>query len=440
MACVLTRTARVPLSFRGSVRCRYESAMRSAAVLSVFWFLSLGALGVFFPFYSLFLSENAGLSGVQVGMVMAVVPLVGMVAQPLWGNTADRSGSRARILALLCFGAAAGYVNLYFGQGFVSILLGTAGLAVFSTALIPMSVSVTLGIVEGRGPHAFGLVRVWGTLGFLITVVAFPKALEAWQDSGAFWVETSLRGKAGLELMLPVAALLLVLAGAVSLMLRPDGSLGEKSLKGDWRLLMQHGPFLRLLVFMFAAYVFMQGPMAMFPVFVRSLGGGLDAVSKMWVLMLLLEIPLMALSGAGLARLGARGLIAVGLGAGALRWLVCGFSDNMTLVYAVQVLHGVTVIGLIIGAPLYVEAVAPPRLRATGQGLLAMVGVSLGGILSNLNAGWMISAFGADAPAKFGGVGALLLVLVLPWVLPRAESAELREAHKPREELNLAPQ
>ena len=69
--------------------------------MSAFWFCSLGALGIFFPFYSLYLRENIGLTGWQVGAVLAVPPLVAVVAQPAWGVLADRTGSRARVLGLL---------------------------------------------------------------------------------------------------------------------------------------------------------------------------------------------------------------------------------------------------------------------------------------------------------------------------------------------------
>ena len=51
--------------------------------VSLVWVFALGGLGLFFPYYSLYLRENAGLSGTQVGAVLAVLPLVGIVVQPL---------------------------------------------------------------------------------------------------------------------------------------------------------------------------------------------------------------------------------------------------------------------------------------------------------------------------------------------------------------------
>ena len=72
------------------------------------WFFCLGGLGVFFPYYSLYLHENAGLDAAQVGIVYAVLPMVGLLAQPFWGQIADRTGSRSRVLSFLAAGTAVG--------------------------------------------------------------------------------------------------------------------------------------------------------------------------------------------------------------------------------------------------------------------------------------------------------------------------------------------
>jgi PPP family 3-phenylpropionic acid transporter len=142
-------------------------------------------------------------------------------------------------------------------------------------------------------------------------------------------------------------------------------------------------------------------------------------VSDMWIIMLLVELPLVAMIGIVQQKVGARGLLAVGVVAGSARWLLTAWSNDLTIIYAAQLLHGVTVMGLILGAPLYVDAVVPARLRSTAQGALAMAGVSLGGVLSNLMAGWMNDVLGPRAPALVGGLGALALAIAMTRLVPR---------------------
>ena len=143
--------------------------------------------------------------------------------------------------------------------------------------------------------------------------------------------------------------------------------------------------------------------------------------------MLLFEIPLVLLTGSGLKRLGARGLLVVGVLAGGLRWFLSAVTNDSSLLFAVQALHGVTVVGLNLGSPLYLDAVAPDKLRSTAQGILSMVSAGVAGVASNLTAGWFIDRAGIDVLYLGCGLGSLALGasawLILPSVEHRHQNA-----------------
>lgn len=394
--------------------------MPVSVLLSFYWFAMLGALGTFFPLFSLYLSENQGLSGFQTGLVTAALPLAGMLAQPLWGTLADRSGLRVRVLTLLTAMAGVGYLNLWFQRGFMAVLVATLLLALFSTSVMPTSVAVSLALLREKGRFAFGVVRSFGTLGFLVAVAGFPWPLSRLGGVGVV-ASTALAGSSepDLGLMLVVAAAWMGTASLVALALPRDGAVGVRSAAGDWRLLLRPGPYRRLLGVTLLAYTCVHGPLVMFPMFVRSLGGDVETVSRMWIFMLAFEIPLLAGLAAAPAWLGAREMMGIGIAADATRWLVCALSPSLDVIFLVQVLHGLSVAGFVVGSALYVEAVVPGRLRSTAQGLVYMVGVGLGGILSSTAAGAILDVFGPRAPALVGGLGAAGIALLLPWALPR---------------------
>jgi PPP family 3-phenylpropionic acid transporter len=389
--------------------------------LTLFWFVYFGSLGIFFPYFSLYLRENAGLSGTEVGLVLAISPFIGMLAQPLWGQIADRTGARGRTLAFLTLGTALGYLGLGAAEGFRSIVLATAGLALVGTAVFPMMISVSLAILRDAGRHAFGHVRVWGTIGYFVLVIVFPWALEYFRPASNVTKAPANVSQPGLDLMFPITAGLVFFAGFIAFFLPKKGAVALRARRGDWRELMHNRAFLRFLVFSLCAHFLMHGPMWLFPLFVRSRGGDLGTIRNMWILMLLVEIPLVLLTGSGLKRLGARGLLAVGVAVGGLRWLMCALITDATLLFAVQALHGVTVVGLNLGSPLYLDVVAPEKLRSTAQGILSMVGAGIAGITSNASAGWLMDQSGIDRLYFICGLGALTLGMLACWILPYAQ-------------------
>jgi len=393
--------------------------MSDSTKLSLTWFLYFAAVGVYFPFFSLYLRENAGLSGTELGLVLAAWPLIGAIAQPLWGQLADRSGARTIVLALVCTGSGIGFI--FFGQvsGFVGLLFASAMVAAFGTSIVPLLFSVTLAALRDAGPNAFGRTRVWGTVSFFATVVTFPWLLGMYEKRAGIEAVAGGPAHPALGLMFPVIAAFSLAAAVSAWRLRRTSALSVSAERREWRQLLYHPPMRRLLLFNLLAYTFVQGPMMLFPIYVVARGGSLETVSQMWVIMLLLEVPLVAYAGAGLRRLGARGFMQIGVLAAGFRWAVCGAVDDMTVIFAVQVLHAVVVAGLMLGAPLYLEAIVPERLRSTGQSLLSVMSIGIGGTLSTIGSGALLHAYGPDAPFLVGGIGAIVLGLAATILLPR---------------------
>ncbi len=395
--------------------------MRRSLPLTLFWFVHMGSLGIFFPYFSLYLKENAGLSGTQLGWILAIVPLVSIITQPLWGQVADRTGARSRIVAFLSVGSALGYLWLAGANGFVAIVLATLALAFFGAAVLPIVISVSLASLRDAGPHAFGFVRVWGTVGYFFIVLIFPWILARYQSAYGMVPKAGGVSEPGLEIMFVVTAGLVFVAALLGLFLPRDGAVSLRAARGDWKSLLYNNAYIRFLSFSFGAYLLSNGPMWLFPIFVRARGGDIETIRSMWVYMLVVEIPLILASGSGLKRLGARGLLGVGVFVGGLRWILCAIITDLWLLAVVQTLHGVTVVGLLMGGPLYLDIIAPEKLRSTAQAVLSMVGVGIAGIVSNLGSGWLLEHAGVDILYIVTGIGSAVLGVLVCWILPLPE-------------------
>jgi len=394
---------------------------RRALPLAAYWALGMAPFGLSLPYLALYLSENAQLTGAQVGAVFAVMPAVGILAQPIWGVLADRSGLRARSLVVISAGTAVGLLAIGRAQGFASILAATALFAVFARAVIPMLLSVSLSALEDH-PHAFGWVRAFGTIGFAASMFVFPAALHSYQASLGLAATPGGPTEPGLGLLLPTAAALSAIAAAAALAIPNRGAVALRAERGEWKALLRNRRFLRLLSICTLAFLFVNGPMELFPILVRARGGDLQVVRDMWLFMLIPEILLITVLGTLVRRLGARALLAIGLFAGGLRWLLCGTIESLPLLYPVQMLHAIVVLGLNLGAPLYLDAVVPPQLRSTAQSMLGTVAVGIGGMASSLLAGYLLEHGGSAAPYLAGGTGALLLLVLFPRWLPPLDS------------------
>ena len=225
----------------------------------------------------------------------------------------------------------------------------------------------------------------------------------------------------GLEIMFVVTAGLVFVAALLGLFLPRDGAVSLRAARGDWKSLLNNNAYIRFLSFSFGAYLLSNGPMWLFPIFVRARGGDIETIRSMWVYMLVVEIPLILASGSGLKRLGARGLLGVGVFVGGLRWILCAIITDLWLLAVVQTLHGVTVVGLLMGGPLYLDIIAPEKLRSTAQAVLSMVGVGIAGIVSNLGSGWLLEHAGVDILYIVTGIGSAALGVLVCWILPLPE-------------------
>ena len=168
----------------------------------------------------------------------------------------------------------------------------------------------------------------------------------------------------------------------------------------------------------------LDGPMFLFPVFVKQIApeNTLGTLKWLWLIMLVPEIIAIALAGHIRRRIGVRLLMLLGLAAGGVKWLACGFFGDLPIVlHASMLLHSVYVVGALVAMPLCVNYLVPTQLRSTGQGLATMVSSSLGGgICSTFVAGWLIDHFdNAAMPQMCGGIGAMLLLLVAPLLVPK---------------------
>lgn len=161
------------------------SQQRDLWATRMYYFAMLGGSGFISPFLNLFY-QRQGLSGVEIGWVVAISALVAIFAAPTWTNLVGRhSRPRSLLQGSLVVSAL---VMLWTGwqNQLVSIGLLTAVRTMVGAGIAPLSDAVAVRVVT-TARTGYGSVRVWGSLGWAILVLFSGWLIEKLGFAAGFW-------------------------------------------------------------------------------------------------------------------------------------------------------------------------------------------------------------------------------------------------------------
>ena len=138
--------------------------------IAAFYFAYLAALGLFAPYFPLYL-RSLGLSDGAVARLQGVVPAMGLLSPPLLGLLADAQRVRPHLLRATTALAAASFALLLVVPSRWPVIAGVV--ALFALARMPITPLIDASAADvAPGGLAFGRLRVWGSIGFLAAVGA----------------------------------------------------------------------------------------------------------------------------------------------------------------------------------------------------------------------------------------------------------------------------
>ncbi|HXX11537.1 MAG TPA: MFS transporter, partial [Burkholderiales bacterium] len=144
--------------------------------LAGFYFVYFLMLGGFAPYFSLYL-RKLGFSAVEIGMLLALMPLARVFAPTAWAWIADHQGRRRPLVRVTTAAAAVACAGLLVAKSFGWLFAVILVLNVFWCASLPLVEATTLAHLKGRLGD-YGRIRVWGSIGFVISVVLIGQLLD----------------------------------------------------------------------------------------------------------------------------------------------------------------------------------------------------------------------------------------------------------------------
>ncbi len=375
------------------------------------------------PLMSVFLREQGGFSYLQVGFAMSLMNIPMLCSPALITLLADRNTDPRRILAV-AFSCSATVLTLLFFSESIALTLGLFvfhGLAF--VAMLPLQDGYYFSLSEkyrklGEFFPTYPLVRVWGTVGFILPSVLLFIPLS--------------RG-ASASSILPCAVFFCLCSIANSFTLP-----AIERIKGTSRQLPTRKAFRTifskearwLCVGLFFGFMAASS-------YYSFIGNYLDEVvgiPKRHIgliinLGVILEIGFTLIMPWLQKKIHLKGIMVCGLFAMATRMVILAFFPGYLTAILTQLLHGLEVLALFIGPVMFLNRLAGDEFRNSIQGVFTMAIGGVSRVLGGLSSGLVATYFGLTGNLLFGAILAACSFLVITFLFsripPRQEESEI---------------
>lgn len=376
--------------------------------LASFYFAYYAALGAFTPYWSLYL-QSQGMGMAAISVLMSLWYATRVLAPSAWTTLAARSSRPIRWLHLGCALTVASFAGFLVPWKFAGLFAVMCAFCFFYNAVMPQFESITQSHLHGRSDR-YGLIRVWGSIGFIIVVALYGVLIDELGAAKLPW------------LMLPLFAGLLASAFR-NQYAQPPAIAGHAGETG-FRERLRRPEVLAFFVAAFLAQVSFGPYYTFFSIYLGEHGYSPSTQGVLWSIGVLVEIGLLFLSRRIFRRWGARRLLVFSLGITALRWWVTAlWPDSLPVMVVAQTTHAFSFAAFFAAAMLLLAEYFPGKLNGHGQGVFYGLSSGIGGVAGALLAGQLWRFSGQTAFAVSGFVALAAFAIAWHWLLRRPKIA-----------------
>jgi PPP family 3-phenylpropionic acid transporter len=355
-----------------------ELSSRNGLGLKYYYFVYFTILAAFTPYLPLYLREH-GIRNIQIGSLMAIGPLVTIVAQPLWGMFSDYLQNQVKVLRFTLLFCMVSILLFTISIKLWWLYLVMAIYTFFQSPNVPLADSITLSYLKSS-KAGFGSIRLWGSLGFSVAVLGI----------GRFFAV------AGLNYLFVLISLLFLLSLLATVGLpRVQGTARPKLGHGAWKLLSNRS-FLVFVIFTCLVQITFSAYNTFFGLYFTSLGGTTSSLGLAWMLSALSEIPFFYYGDVLLRRYGPTNLLRFAALVFGARWVLYPLLKSPEAVLAAQLFQGLSFGLFYLAAVHYASSLSPRELLATGQSLFSSITFGLGSTLGSFVGGILVHYLGLN--------------------------------------------
>ena len=359
--------------------------------LSGFYFFYFASLGVFVPYWGLYLQWQ-GFSAQEIGEITAIFLGARIIAPNLWASLADFHGQRMRIVRVTSIIGTIAFSAILLDNSYIWIAVVMLVFSIFWNATLPQFEANTLQHL-GENSHHYSKIRLWGSIGFIFTVTALGIVFE----------------KISIDLM-PIALIITMTGISIMSLSVPESSdhnLTHKQL--PLRDILKQPAIIAFFTVCFLV-ILSHGPYYTFySIYLEQNGYSRTLIGQLWALGVIAEVIVFIFMHRFIPRYGLRLILILSLLLSTLRWLLIGLFPNMiTVLLFAQLLHAASFGTFHAAAIAWVHQHFVGKNQARGQALYSSIGFGAGGVLGSLTSGYLWDNPGPTFTFILAGISTLL--------------------------------
>lgn len=369
--------------------------------LSIFYFVYFALLGVMAPYLGLYL-EGQGFDLFEIALLSSLLMLTKIIAPVLWGVLADRKQNRVVLVRLGAIMTMLFYLCFFFAEQFWQYAVIIVLFSFFWNAILPQFEVITL-FSLGRQKDRYSRIRLWGSVGFIVSVVAMGWIFDLF----------------GIYLF-PISLLVIILSiFLASLFQFSEPKMTQKTSANAPSLFLQLKR--RDTQLFFLACFFLQAShgayYTYFSIFLESIGYGKTQIGWLWALGVLAEVVLFIVMHHWFSRHSIKMIMLISLGLTSIRWgLTACFADIFWVLIVTQCLHALSFGSMHAAAIKFVHLNFDGRTQGRAQALYSSLSFGLGGAVGAFLSGLIVIETSYQTTFVASAVMALFaMFLVLPF-------------------------
>ncbi|MEQ3762988.1 MAG: MFS transporter [Alcanivorax sp.] len=380
----------------------------SSSHFALFYALYFALLGCIAPFWGLYL-QHLEFSASDIGLLMGMFGVVRILAPNIWAAQARHFNSTLHMIRLAGLLTVVSFTLIFVARDLVWVAVVMVAYGFFWAAMLPQYEALCMESL-GNQLDRYSRVRLWGSLGFVITVGVLGAVFDQW----------------GIVLLPVIMWILMVLITVNTWLVSQDKQPKEQVLgQASFLSLLTSKAVIGFIV----VNIFLQisfGPYyTFFSIFLESAGYSASLIGVFWAIGVIAEVILFWQFGRIMHLMSWRTWIAVSLIVTGIRWALTGYLlHSVWTLILLQTLHAFSFAAMHAVSMRYIQSLFPGSLQARGQALYSSVSFGLGGAIGAFASGLLWESLGGTLVFLLAGIVSMLAAVIAIYTLDNEKTAQ----------------